>query len=44
MTAVEIATPPSLLAGKLKVLFEEQYQSFPGTFSNYDVSPDGQRF
>ena len=35
MMAVEIATQPSLLASKLKVLFEGQYQPSPGTFSNY---------
>jgi len=44
MMAVEITTKPSFSAGKPKVLFEGRYQLAPGTFPNYDVSPDGQRF
>jgi hypothetical protein len=42
--AVEIATQPGFAAGKPRMLFEGQYQPTPGTFPNYDVSPDGQRF
>jgi serine/threonine protein kinase/Tol biopolymer transport system component len=44
MMAVEIATQPGFAAGKPRVLFEGQYQPAPGNYSNYDVSPDGQRF
>jgi Tol biopolymer transport system component/tRNA A-37 threonylcarbamoyl transferase component Bud32 len=44
MMAVEIATQPGFAAGKPRVLFEGQYALSPGTFLNYDVSPDGQRF
>jgi Tol biopolymer transport system component len=44
MMAVEITTQPSFSAGKPRVLFERPYQPTPGTFPNYDVSPDGQRF
>jgi serine/threonine-protein kinase len=44
MMAVEIATQPGFAAGKPRMLFEGQYQPTPGTFPNYDVSPDGQRF
>jgi len=44
MMAAEITTQPSFSAGQPKVLFEGHYQSAPGTFPNYDVSPDGQRF
>jgi serine/threonine protein kinase len=42
--AVEIATKPGFTAGKPRVLFEGEYLPTPGTFPNYDVSPDGQRF
>jgi eukaryotic-like serine/threonine-protein kinase len=44
MMAVEITTQPSFSAGKSKVLFEGRYQPTPATLTNYDVSPDGQRF
>ena len=44
MMAVEITAQPSFSVGKPKVLFEGPYQPTPATFSNYDVSPDGQRF
>jgi len=44
MMAVEIATKPGFTAGKPRVLFEGEYLPTPGTFPNYDVSPDGQRF
>jgi serine/threonine-protein kinase len=42
--AVEIITQPSFSAGKSKVLFGGSYQPTPATLTNYDVSPDGQRF
>jgi serine/threonine protein kinase/Tol biopolymer transport system component len=44
MMAVEITTQPSFAVGKPKLLFEGPYLPTPATFSNYDVSPDGQRF
>jgi len=44
MMAVEIATQPSLSAGKLKVPLEARYQPSARTLSNYDASPDEQRF
>jgi serine/threonine protein kinase/Tol biopolymer transport system component len=44
MMAVEITAQPSFSVGKPKVLFEGPYLPTPATFSNYDVSPDGQRF
>jgi serine/threonine-protein kinase len=44
MMAVEIASQPSFNSGNPRVLFEGQYVPTPGTFPNYDVSPDGQRF
>jgi serine/threonine-protein kinase len=44
MMAVEITEQPSFSVGKPRVLFEGPYQPTPATFSNYDVSPDGQRF
>ena len=42
--AVDIATQPGFAAGKPRMLFEGPYAADPGTFPNYDVSPDGQRF
>jgi hypothetical protein len=42
--AVDVAAQPSFAAGKPKLLFEGPYQPTPATLSNYDVSPDGQRF
>jgi Tol biopolymer transport system component/predicted Ser/Thr protein kinase len=44
MMAVDIATQPSFTVGRPRMLFEGNYQLTPGAFSNYDVSPDGQRF
>jgi eukaryotic-like serine/threonine-protein kinase len=44
MMAVDIATQPSFIAGKPRMLFEGPYLPAPGTVPNYDVSPDGQRF
>ena len=44
MMAVDIVTQPTFSAGKPRMLFEGQYVPAPVTFSNYDVSPDGQRF
>jgi eukaryotic-like serine/threonine-protein kinase len=44
MMAVDIATQPGFAAGKPRMLFEGPYLPTPLTFSNYDVSPDGQRF
>ncbi len=44
MMAVDIATQPSFVAGKPRMLFERQYVPTAGTFPFYDVSPDGQRF
>jgi Tol biopolymer transport system component len=44
MMAVDITTQPSFVASKPHMLFEGPYLPAEGTFSNYDVSPDGQRF
>jgi Tol biopolymer transport system component len=44
MMAVDIATQPGFTAGRPRMLFEGQYVPTPGTNSNYDISPDGQRF
>jgi eukaryotic-like serine/threonine-protein kinase len=44
MMAEDIATLPSLAAGKPRVLFEGPYVPTVFTAPNYDVSPDGQRF
>jgi serine/threonine protein kinase/Tol biopolymer transport system component len=44
MMAVEIATHPSFVAGKPRMLFEGPYLATPLTSPYYDVSPDGQRF
>jgi len=44
MMAVDIATQPSFVAGKPRMLFEGPYLPTPQTSSNYDVSADGQRF
>ncbi len=44
MMAVDIATQPGFAAGKPRMLFEGQYASAPFPTTNYDVSPDGQRF
>jgi serine/threonine protein kinase/Tol biopolymer transport system component len=44
MMVVDISTQSGFVAGKSRMLFERRYEraSFPS--SNYDVSPDGQRF
>jgi serine/threonine protein kinase/Tol biopolymer transport system component len=44
MMAVEIATQTGFAAGKPRMLFEGRYQLSSLTASDYDVSPDGQRF
>jgi len=44
MMAVEISTKPGFSAGKPRMLFDGEYVVGPATTSNYDVSPDGQRF
>jgi hypothetical protein len=42
--AVEIATQPGFSAGTPQMVFVRQYEKAPFPISNYDVSPDGQRF
>jgi Tol biopolymer transport system component/predicted Ser/Thr protein kinase len=44
MMAVEISTQPGFAAGKPRMLFEGRYELASVQVSNYDVSPDGQRF
>lgn len=44
MMAVDISAQPNFSIGKPKVLFEGKYELTPATLTNYDVSPDGQRF
>jgi serine/threonine-protein kinase len=44
MMAVDIAMHPGLTVGKPRALFAGWYEATPATFSNYDVTPDGQRF
>jgi hypothetical protein len=44
MMAVDVTTLPSFSVGKPKMLFEGRYARSPCPTSNYDVSPDGQRF
>jgi hypothetical protein len=44
MMAVDVRLAPSFSAGTPKMLFEGPYLPTPGTFPNYDVSLDGQRF
>jgi len=44
MMAVDIATQPSFVAGKPRMLFQGHYVPTPATVPFYDVSPDGQRF
>jgi serine/threonine protein kinase/Tol biopolymer transport system component len=44
MMAVEITTQPSFSISKPRMLFEGPYLPTPQSFSNYDVSADGQRF
>jgi serine/threonine protein kinase/Tol biopolymer transport system component len=45
MMAVDIASQPGFAAGMPRMLFQGPYYVTPaGTYANYDVSPDGQRF
>ena len=44
MMAVEVTTQPSFAVGKPRVLFTGEYVLASVPVSNYDVSPDGQRF
>jgi serine/threonine protein kinase len=44
MMVVEVTTQGAFSAGRPQMLFEATYQHTPGTFPNYDVAPDGQRF
>jgi Tol biopolymer transport system component len=44
MMAVDIAIQPSFAAGTPRMLFEGPYERAQVPISNYDVSPDGQRF
>jgi serine/threonine protein kinase/Tol biopolymer transport system component len=44
MMAVDIATQHGFAAGTPRMLFEGRYEQAPFPSTNYDVSPDGQRF
>jgi serine/threonine-protein kinase len=44
MMAVDVTTEPTFSADKPKMLFEGLYVAAPRALTNYDVSPDGQRF
>ena len=44
MMAVDVTTQPSFSVGKPRMLFEGRYAQPPFPATNYDVSPDGQRF
>jgi eukaryotic-like serine/threonine-protein kinase len=44
MMAVDIATQPGFAPGTPRMLFEGRYETAPFPATNYDVSPDGQRF
>jgi hypothetical protein len=45
MMAVTVATAPDLSAGKPRLLFEDRFvRGLTLGHTNYDVSPDGQRF
>ena len=44
MMVVPINTEPTLRAGTAEVLFDWSYQWVGGSFMNYDVTSDGQRF
>jgi serine/threonine-protein kinase len=44
MMAVDITTQPGFAPGKPRTLFAGRYEPTVFTASNYDVSPDGQRF
>ena len=43
MMVIDIATTPAVSVGKPRRLFERQYNRTGGFWSNYDVTPDGQR-
>jgi Tol biopolymer transport system component len=44
MMAVDVATQPKLTVGNPRMVFQGEYVSATNQFSNYDISPDGQRF
>jgi len=44
MMAVDYTAQPTFSAGKPKMLFQGPYTPTPRSTSDYDVSPDGQRF
>ena len=44
LMAVDIATQPGFAASTPRMLFQGRYVLAPFPASNYDVSPDGQRF
>ena len=44
MMVVEITTEPSFSLGTPRLLFEKQYVRTPWPLTNYDVTPEGQRF
>jgi len=44
MMSVDVSTQPTFSIGKPRLLFTGQYAPTAATISNYDVSPDGQRF
>jgi hypothetical protein len=44
MMAVDITTQSSFSAGNPRVLFQGEYVLASAPVTNYDVSPDGQRF
>ena len=44
MMAVKVTTQPTFRAGTPSLLFEGQYHHEPGWRTNYDITPDGQRF
>jgi len=44
MMVVDVSTSPDLTLSQPRVLFDQRYAFGTRTISNYDVSPDGQRF
>jgi hypothetical protein len=42
--AVPVTTTPAFSAGTPRMLFEGPFRMDGGSFRNYDVTPDGQRF
>jgi serine/threonine-protein kinase len=42
--AVDIASEPTFRAGTPRVLFEGEFEPRPGLGTNFDATPDGQRF